>query len=194
MTLAQAIAPTPDALLAAVIARTAHLARTVDDDVVDTLVKKVPVAGFPPATAPEDILAGLVDARMAVENVGYLAPSCLFTDKLGFKALSKLIDGVPASAYLLPVPNINALHRFQKLDATGAGANARLLLLGRRQRIAYGCAATASPGEEPVDLAVSIPPSLEVVGDSGDGNIELAVRIRYAIRIKDASGLVAVTV
>jgi hypothetical protein len=194
MRLAQAVAPTHDALLVAVIARTAHLARTVDDDVVDKLVAKVPVAGFDKTTDPEDILAGLVDARMAVENVGYLAPSCLFTDKLGFKALSKLVDGIPATQYLLPVPNINALHRFQKLDQTGANAKARLLLLGRRQLIAYGGAATASPGEEPVDLAVSIPPSLEVVGDSGDGNIEFAVRIRYAIRIKDVGGLVAVAV
>ena len=47
-------------------------------------------------------------------------------------------------------------------------------------------AAEASPGEEPVDLAVSVLPSLEVVGETADGNIELSVRIRYATRIKDA--------
>ena len=65
------------------------------------------------------------------------------------------------------VPNINSLHRFQKLDQSGAAAKARLmLLLGRRQRIAHGGAATASAGEEPVDLAVSVPPSLEVVGET----------------------------
>ena len=59
-------------------------------------------------------------------------------------------------------------------------------LLGRRQRIAHGGAAEASPGEEPVDLAVSVPPSLEVVGEHRDNNIELAVRISFATRIKDA--------
>ena len=46
MSLAQAVAPTPDALCAAVITRTAHLALVVDNDVVDKLVAKVPVAGF----------------------------------------------------------------------------------------------------------------------------------------------------
>ena len=64
-----------------------------------------------------------------------------------------------------------------------------MLLLGRRQRIAHGGAGSASPGEEPVDLAVSVPPSLEVVGETYPGRIELAVRIRYALRIKDAYGV-----
>ena len=103
MTLAQAVAPTPDALCAAVITRTAHLALVVDNDVVDKLVAKVPVAGFDKSKIAEEILAGLVDARMTVENAGYLAPSCLFSDKLAFKALSGLIDGVPATEYLSPV-------------------------------------------------------------------------------------------
>ncbi len=184
----------PDALLAAVIARTEHLARAVDNDVVDKLTTKVPVTGFVKTKTAEEVLAGLVDARMAVEDASYLAPSCLFADRLAFKILSSLVDGVPATEYLLPVPNINSLQRFQKLDQSGAGAKARLLLLGRRQRIAHGGAADASPGEEPVDLAVSIPPSLECVGDDGTGYIEWAVRIRYALRIKDVSGLVAVAV
>ena len=51
---------------------------------------------------------------------------------------------------------------------------------------------SASPGEEPVDLAVSVLPSLEVVGETATGNIELAVRIRFATRIKDVRGVVAV--
>ena len=176
------------------LARTEHLARAVDNSVVDTLTTKVPVPGFNTSKAAEDILAGLVDARMAVEDAGYLAPSCLFTDRLAFKILSSLVDGIPATEYLSPVPNINSLQRFQKLDDTAATPKARLLLLGRRQRIAHGRAADASAGEEPVDLAVSVPPSLECVGDDATGNIEWAVRIRYALRIKDASGLVAVAV
>jgi hypothetical protein len=191
---AQAIAPTPDALLAAVIARTEHLARAVDNDVIDAIVAKFPLAGFPPATKAEDLLAELVDARMDVEDEGYLAPSCLLADKASVKILSTLIDGIPATAYLQAVPNIYSLHRFQQLDDTSAvpPPTANLLLLGRRQRIAQGGAATASAGEEPVDLAVSVPPSLEVVGESGDGNIELAVRIRYATRVKDEKGVVVV--
>ena len=43
-----------------------------------------------------------------------------------------------------------------------------------------------------MDLAVSVPPSLEVVGETNTGNIELAVRIRLALRIKDTYGVVAV--
>ncbi|WNG93957.1 hypothetical protein [Mycobacterium sp. ITM-2016-00318] len=194
MSLAQAMAPSPDALLAAVIARTEHLAQAVDDDVVDKLTAKVPVPGFVKTKSAENVLAGLIDARMVVEDAGYLAPCCLFADRLAFKILSSLIDGVPATEYLSPVPNINSFRRFRKLDQSGGGANARLLLLGRRQLIADGRAADASPGEEPADLAVSIPPSLECVGDNGTGLIEWAVRIRYALRIKDVSGLVAVVV
>jgi hypothetical protein len=191
---AQAIAPTPDALLAAVIARTARLARTVDSDVIDAITGKVPLNGFNKNKTAVDILAGLVDARMKVEDAGYLAPSCLLADKLSVKTLSTLVEGVPATEYLSPVPNINSLHRFPKLDDTGGTPKVNLFLLGRRQRIAHGGAATASAGEEPVDLAVSVPPSLEIVGESGDGNIELAVRIRYATRITDASGVVVVAV
>lgn len=195
MSLAQAIAPTPDALLAAVIARTAHLAKLVDDDFITKLEAKVPLVDIDPAKDAEHILAGLVVARIAVEDAGYLAPSCLFADNAGYTTLSGLIDGVPATEYLSPVPKIYSLYRFEKLNDTAATPpHQRLYLLGRRQRIAHGGAATASAGEEPVDLAVSVPPSLEVVGDDGAGNIRCALRIRYAVRIKDASGLVAVAV
>ena len=67
----------------------------------------------------------------------------------------------------------------------------RLVLIGRRRRIPQGAAAEASPGEEPVDLAVSLLPSLEVDGETSTGNIQLSARIRYATRITDATGLVA---
>ena len=69
-----------------------------------------------------------------------------------------------------------------------------MLLLGRRRRIAHGGAAAASPGEEPVDLAISVPPSLEVIGETKAGYIELAVRIRFAPRITDKNGVVGVVI
>lgn len=53
-----------------------------------------------------------------------------------------------------------------------------------------GGAAEASPGEEAVDLAVSVPPGLEVVGDTTNNTIKLDVRLSYALRIKDEGGLV----
>ena len=69
----------------------------------------------------------------------------------------------------------------------------RLVLIGRRRRIPQGAAPEASPGEEPVDLAVSLLPSLEVDGETSrqGQQIQLTVRIRYATRITDATGLVA---
>jgi hypothetical protein len=42
-----------------------------------------------------------------------------------------------------------------------------------------------------VDLAVSVPPSLEVVGEAADNAIAVSVRISFALRIKDANALVA---
>jgi hypothetical protein len=43
-----------------------------------------------------------------------------------------------------------------------------------------------------VDLAVSVFPSLEVVGETSTNEIELSVRIRYATRITDAGGIVVI--
>jgi hypothetical protein len=45
-----------------------------------------------------------------------------------------------------------------------------------------------------MDLAVSVPPSLEVVGETNDGNVELAVRIRFAPRLTDPNGIVGVVI
>jgi hypothetical protein len=101
-----------------------------------------------------------------------------------------LVSGYSILQQLLDAANINSLHRADKVDPA-SNTKTRLVLLGRRQRIAHESAAEASPGEEPVDLAVSVLPSLEVVGEAPGGQIELSVRIRYATRIKDPDGLVA---
>lgn len=202
VTLAQACAPTPDALLAAVMARTVDLAKKVDDEVVKKLktdaTQSPAKAELDPNVAIQDLLNALIDARLSVEDYGYRAPSCLLVSKAGLKALSYLVGGEPVTEYLLSAANVNSLHRARKLDDydTKVGTKDQLvmLLLGRRQRIAHGCAAEASSGEEPVDLAVSVPPSLEYVGETADGKVQLAVRIRLATRIKDKYGVVALTV
>jgi len=41
-----------------------------------------------------------------------------------------------------------------------------------------------------VDLAVSVLPSLEVVGETTNSEIELSVRVRFALRVKDPKSLV----
>ena len=41
-----------------------------------------------------------------------------------------------------------------------------------------------------MDIAVSVPPGLEVVGENAAGQIEMAVRIRFATRVKDERGVV----
>jgi hypothetical protein len=110
--------------------------------------------------------------------------------------LSKLVTafGLSATDLVLAPANINELHRVETLEVPPPQAppnQTRLIFLGRRQRIAQGRAGDATPGEEPVDLAISVPPSLEVVGADPAGAITLAVRISGALRIKDKNGLVA---
>jgi hypothetical protein len=200
LTVAQAIAPTPDALLDAVIARTVNLAAKVDGEVINELrTKAVPLPGDIPPPNPTTVnadiaklLDGLIDARAAVENAGYRSPSCLLTNTVGFKALTQLDAGYSELDPLLDAASVNSRYRVEQLaDKNNKG---KMLLLGRRQRIAHGGAATASPGEEPVDLAISAPPSLEVIGENKAGLIELAVRIRFAPRITDPHGVVGVRV
>jgi hypothetical protein len=198
LTVAQAISPRPDALLAAVIPRTVVLANLVDVELVDRLFDN-------PQPAPQDIAYNILDnalldiliaARAKAETFGYRAPSCLFTDTVGLTVLSQFDTGIAVLGALLEGSDANSLYRVNKLYQTGGAAPApntgRILLLGRRQRIAQGGAPTASPGEEPVDLAVSVPPSLEIVGERVDGSIEFAVRTRLAVRVKDKYGVVGV--
>jgi hypothetical protein len=208
MTVAQASAPSPDALLAAVIARTVKLAAAVDHAVLQELLgseTSTPTragGGGNQQGADQDqepdlvqrILNALIDKRARLEDYGYRAPSCLITSTEGVQALSRLVKGVtPNTEAILAAANVNSLHRAKELDPPSGADYIRFLVLGRRQRIAHGGAAAASPGEEPVDLAVSVPPSLEVVGETDKG-IEFAVRMRYATRKKDAYGVVVVDV
>jgi hypothetical protein len=206
VTVAQAIAPTPDALLAAVIARTVQLAGKVDDKVIGVMRDRAENKVTITTTQIQDLLDALIDARAMLERSGYRSPSCLLTDTAGLKALNNLQSGLSDFQSLLDAANINSVYRVDQLGTVAASNpttetepgtgglqfNGKLLLLGRRQRIAHGGAAATSPGEEPVDLAVSVPPSLEVVGETDDGDIELSVRIRFAPRLTDVYGVVNV--
>jgi hypothetical protein len=127
-----------------------------------------------------------LQGRRDLEDAGYRADSCLLAGNAFYQAINLLpdqndlfdVDG------LLSAANINSLHRMTQLDTGGA------VMVGRRHPIPHRCAAEASPGEEPVDLAVSLAPSLEAVGDDASGQIELGVRIRFAVRVKDPNGMV----
>ena len=187
LTLAEVIAPTPDALLIGVTTATKDLAQDVDDDVLPELYKAATKikTGF---TAPP-LIDALIVARADVENAGYRAPSCLITNTEGLQKLSQLVSGYSVLPQMLSAANANALHRVQVLNPPAT--TTRMVLIGRRRRIPQGAAPEASPGEEPVDLAVSLLPSLEVDGEIGSGKIQLTVRIRYAARITDATGLAA---
>jgi hypothetical protein len=214
MSVAQATAPTPDALLAAVIARTVHLAGHVDSRVIDELLKN----------SQDDIgttwditklINAFIDARARLETGGYRAPSCLLTDTGGLKALNQLVDGLSMLQPVLNAANINSMYRVDEFKDGNRGADGNkgpdenkgadgnkgdvdytgtMLLLGRRQRIAHGGAGAASCGEEPMDIAVSVPPSLEVVGETNNGDIEMAVRIRFVPRLTDKYGVVGVVI
>lgn len=193
VTLAQAISPKPDALLPSVIAYTVKLAAAVDDAVFPALrtgAKTETLAG----NSTQDILDALVAARADVENGGYRAPSCLITNTDGLKKLTKLTtNGSPGTDVVLRPANISSLQRVGALEKPVPTKKPALAyLLGRRERIAPAGAADASPGEEALDLAVSVPPSLEVVGDTPNNMIQLRVRLSYVLRVKDPSGYAVV--
>ncbi len=187
VTVAQAIAPSPDALLAAVISRAVQLATIVDDAVIAKLLSDAKEEVTSTTTKVPELLGALIDARAILEDLGYRAPSCLLTGTAGLKALNNVQNGTSVFQAVLDAASINSLYRVGQL-----GTNKRkMLLIGRRQRIPHGGAAATSAGEEPVDLAVSVPPSLEVVGETDKG-IEMAVRIRFATRLTDDFGVVGV--
>ncbi len=192
VTLAEVIAPTPDVLLASVIANTVTLAATVDNAVFIALRTGAPQAQINSPAGTADILNGLIDARVLVEQGGYRAPSCLITNTAGLKELTALTtSGIPGTDVLLAPANINCIQRVNQLESSVPSKKpAVAYLLGRRRRIAPAGAAEASPGEEGLDLAVSIPPSLEIVGEvpATPNSIQFNVRIGYALRIKDVNG------
>lgn len=193
LTVAEAIAPTPDALLTGVLAATKTLANYFDTDVLKQCfgAAKAPNIITFPSTGAQDLQDMLIGARVLVENAGYRAPSCLVTNTVGLQKLNQLVSGYyNLSQQILAAANINSLYRFEPLDGT-AQTKVRMVLIGRRRRISQGAAPEASPGEEPVDLAFSVLPSVEVDGETGTGTIQLSPRIRYATRITDATGVVA---
>lgn len=192
ISLAQAIAPTPDSLLTEVMKAAKDLAKTVDTDVLPQLYANA-TNKITTNINPQDLQDALIDARADVENAGYRAPSCVVTNTVGLTKLSQLVGGgYSVLPQLVTAANINAVHRFQPLDIKADDKKTRMVLIGRRRRIPQGAAAEASPGEEPVDLAVSVCPSVEVAGETSTGGIQLSVRIRYATRITDVDGLVAI--
>jgi hypothetical protein len=192
VTLAEAMAPTPDALLAKVMQATTTLAWIVDIGVMWRLRDKVTTTQPYNVATANDILATLITARAEVELGGYRAPSCIFVDTQSLIDLSKLVGGYAGTDVFLGPAMVNTLHRVETLERPPLPPHpTRLIFLGRRERIAQGAAWDASPGEEPVDLAVSVMPSLEVVGDTATNTIMLNVRVSGALRVKDPNGIVA---
>lgn len=202
---AELMAPTPDALLDKVNAAVAKLAVKVDEYVFPILrqkaaaVEDVPNPGLP----GPDIVNAFIAARIALETAGFRAPATLFGDVKAMQALYQLYGGYnPVKNPLLDAGNISDFHHITKVFdnvllppkvPAAAGRTEHAIMLGRRQRIAPGAASQASAGEEPVDLAVSIPPSFEIVGETGANLITLNVRIRCAVRPKTPGGLVVIT-
>jgi len=211
LTLAQTSAPSTDSLVAESTKYATDLAGQFDLYVLYWLgvyawvTNKIDFN----STTQEVLLQNLIDARAIIEDAGYRSPSCLITNTQGLKDLSSLkSSGYPIVEALLEAANVYSLHRtslyefiVDAVDDHGAPTvgpdgnpvpkpRAVMVMLGRRQLIAHGAAMNASPGEEPVDLAVSVLPSLEVVGEGPGSQIELSARIRFALRVKDPKALV----
>lgn len=195
VTLAQAVAPSPDEMIALVIANTVKLAALVDNTVFPLLRPPAPVEqiAIPAPPTTQHMLDALLDARAKVETGGYRSPSCLITNTHGLKELTALTTAaIPATDVLLAPAHINSLQRVAALENPVPVNNPAIAyLLGRRQRIAPERAMDASAGEEAIDLAVTVPPSLEVVGDTINF-IQLNIRITFMLRIKDVSGFVVI--
>lgn len=188
VTLAVATCPTPDTLINIINDHTVKLAADVDKDVIDQLRKGSGATGEFDDAKEDVLLDDLIDARAAIENNGFRAPSCVIANHEAFKALNRLFDGYSLLDAFLKGANANSLHRVDEIEQFKV-AKSQAILLGRRQLIAHGGAPGQSPGEEPVDIAVSVPPGLEIVGEKGDNKIAMSIRLRYALRIKAAGGL-----
>lgn len=192
VTLALVEAPTPDSFLNVVVKRTVELAKAVDEAVIPHLRVAATVLEELDTTDEHTIQNSLIGARVKVENAGYRAPSCLITDTDGLKALSLLLNGNSMLETFLTAGHVNSLHRAETIEKQPPDAPAtKGFLIGRGRLIPHASAADASPGEEPADIAVSVPPSLEVVGENGANKIAMNIRIRYALRVKDSDGIVA---
>lgn len=137
VTLAAAIAPTPDELLATVVYYTAKLAADFDAAVIPGLLTATTPSQLVPGISPAQLLTALIEARAKVEKGGYRAPSCLITDTIGVETLaaSTIANGYAGTDVLLPPANINSL---QRVDTLATDPQVRGWLLGRRQRIAPG--------------------------------------------------------
>ena len=152
----------------------------------------------------------LLSARQTIENAGYFASRCVWAGADYFVAFHG-VDGtrliLPACATLLQMSSIyrwapgSTDGRVLVVDNSDAAnpvdnsqsMNITMLVIGRRQEIPPGRAFDAAPGPEPIDLAVSVAPSLEIIGDNQAGQLELGVRIKYALRFKDNRAVVVWT-
>ena len=197
VTVAEATAPSPDELLTKVIAATTFLAAFVDYAVIQTIRAQSKVSPTYDSSSQNAILEMLITARAAVEDFGYRAPSCVFVRTKELIELSTAWAGAgyPGTDLVLGPANINSLHRVTALEPPPPlpPKATRLIFLGRRRRIPQGQAAQASPGEEPVDLAITVPPILEVVGPTPTGTIAVSIRLCGAVRVKDPNGVIALT-
>lgn len=192
VTLALTLSADPSPLLSIVNYHTVKLAADFDSAVLASLHTDNGNKQDLAFSTVDEILASLIATRAQLENNGFRSPMCVIANTAAFQELNKLNGGVSSLDAILTGASVNSLHRVDTIESEAA-TKARVLLVGRRQRIPQGGASDVSPGEEPVDLAVSVAPSLEVVGENGANGIRLAVRLAYALRMKDPGGVATIT-
>ena len=172
----------------------------------------VPISVFgppPPPAPPAPVVptVELLGARSTIENAGYRGTRSVWAGAGYFNAFHQALGSrliLPACTSSL---QMSSIYRWEQppapddtLDALDpddptvkkpTSIESTMIIIGRRQEIAPGRAFEAAAAPEPIDLAVSVAPSLEIIGDnSPNREINLAVRIRYALRFKDNRAVV----
>ncbi len=172
-----------DGVLAAVGAVARLVAAEVDAALVDELRKAGTSTRAAKATEFKDDEFGLFSETVrSLQDAGYRGPRAVYATTAWFDKMNGAITSSgkslrDAAQHILDIAS---------LDHTPASATGEktTIILGRS-----GNADGSAAGHEPVDLAVSIMPSLEYLGvDSG--KLLLAVRLACALRVKDVKALV----
>ena len=172
-----------DGVLAAVGAVARLVAKQLDESLVNSLREACSTARATKDTDFKDDEFGLFSETVrCLQDAGYRGPRAVYATTAWFDKMNGAITHSgkslrDAAQHILDIASLD------HTPAT-AGGEQTTIILGRS-----GNADGSAAGHEPVDLAVSIMPSLDYLGVQGS-KLLLAVRAACALRVKDVKALV----